>query len=516
MAIAPYRPIRTPRGGLLASTVGAPINPQPPIDPNRAENDDVVAEMNRITSQDSDYMKLAASQGMQAAAKRGLLNSSIAVGEAQKSALAAAQPLASQNAAQAAARNQTRLQGTLSLAQSREQIASQERMQGRDLGSRAELQTQQLEAQERMQGADIRSREAIANAQIKSEEERLGRQLTAQEQQQIRDITARQSMQSEELASIEKRTSQQIASQEAQLGRQLSAQEAAQVRELAVQQAMQEKQLAQQASLTQADIASRERLAQAQIASEESRLGRQLTAQEQAQARDIANQQFLQSQQLGQQATLTREGYAQEMERAILGEQGATFRQQMSEAGQTQRANLEAASRIRQQELSNLSEQQKATLAFYLDSNRIYANSLDNLYANKDMPAPARDAAIQNMLALRNAGVNLPAIIFGTQLNWGTGPTPQGGGQSTQPVSQVPDMSVLPPSQVPVATIPPATVGDGGLLGFGGPINGENNAAANAATMRYDPVLGDFVPVSPAEDPSLYGARGLLYQRAAL
>ena len=40
-----YQPITVPPGGLLASTVGPPTAPLPPINPNEYENDDVVAEI---------------------------------------------------------------------------------------------------------------------------------------------------------------------------------------------------------------------------------------------------------------------------------------------------------------------------------------------------------------------------------------------------------------------------------------------------------------------------------------
>ena len=56
------------------------------------------SQINRITSQDSPYIQQARNQGMLAAGKRGLQNSSIAAGAAEAEAVKAAAPLALQNA----------------------------------------------------------------------------------------------------------------------------------------------------------------------------------------------------------------------------------------------------------------------------------------------------------------------------------------------------------------------------------------------------------------------------------
>lgn len=63
---------------------------------------DVSNQLNRITSQDSPYIKLARQSGMLAAARRGLGNSSIAAGNSEAAAVGAAMPAAQQNAGQEA------------------------------------------------------------------------------------------------------------------------------------------------------------------------------------------------------------------------------------------------------------------------------------------------------------------------------------------------------------------------------------------------------------------------------
>lgn len=69
------------------------------------EDDSVANRVAKITSGGSDMMKMARTQGMQAANRRGLGNSTMAIGAAEASALNAAVPIASQEASQVAQRN---------------------------------------------------------------------------------------------------------------------------------------------------------------------------------------------------------------------------------------------------------------------------------------------------------------------------------------------------------------------------------------------------------------------------
>jgi hypothetical protein len=365
-----YEPIPAPPENLLQTAVGPPMAPLPPIDPATYEDDDVVNQMNRITSQDSDYMRLARTSGLQTANKRGLLNSSIAAGASQAEALKAAAPLAGQNASQMAQRNLARIQGYY-------EQQKQEAQFGHETGMQE-------------------------------------RQLTAAEEQQMKDIEARMTMQGIDIAS---------------------------------QRELQERQLQESRALAEMNIAA-----------ESERLGRQLTAQEEQQIRDLASRQNLLETELTSRETIAREEFANQLERLNISETAANVR-----------ANLDAATRIQMQEMENMSEQQKATLAYYIESNKIYANSLDSLYANKDMPAPARDAAMQNFLALRNAQANLPAVLFGTNLDWGT--TPPAGTTPPPPVGAVPA-----PAATNLGVYNPEATGGGSGGGFlGGLLNQVQN-----------------------------------------
>jgi hypothetical protein len=69
------------------------------------QDDKVDTEVARITAQDGPLMQQAKTAGLAQAQRRGLLNSSMAVGAAQESVLRTALPMASQNAAQTAQKN---------------------------------------------------------------------------------------------------------------------------------------------------------------------------------------------------------------------------------------------------------------------------------------------------------------------------------------------------------------------------------------------------------------------------
>lgn len=338
---AEYKPITQPPEGLLQTAVGTPTQPLAPIDPATYENDDVVNQMNNITSQDSDYMKLARTSGLQTANKRGLLNSSIAAGASQASALAAAAPLAQQNSQNMASRNLARIQGYF-----------KEKEQTAQFGHETEMQAADIENKLKMQGIDI----------------------TADEATQLREFATRLNMQ----------------------GIDIAAQEALQTRQLQ----------------------SARELADLNIAAESERLGRQLTAQETQQIRQIASNESM--------AKMEAELKESQFARELTSREGM---QRLQEEGLTARANQDAATRVQLQTMETATEEQKAMVAAYIETNKMYADSIDKLWANQDMPAPARQQAMDQILQLRNATLNMPAATFGRPMVWagGTGGGGTGG-----------------------------------------------------------------------------------------
>lgn len=129
----------TPGGPPPAGGTGTGPNGQPlPGDAT------VEGRLNGLLDSNSPYMRLARTAGQRNAARRGLLNSSIAGGASEAAAIAAAAPIASQDAQQAFQRGQTQLEGDLQLRnattlQSQQDSAAAERL-NLELGNRITLQ----------------------------------------------------------------------------------------------------------------------------------------------------------------------------------------------------------------------------------------------------------------------------------------------------------------------------------------------------------------------------------------
>jgi hypothetical protein len=114
------------------------LNTQPTVDDSVANN------VTKLASKDSALNQMARTEGLKMANRRGLLNSSMAVGEAQDAVLKNVLPIASQDAAQAAAKNaaakgfeygmtaQTQQQGF----QTGERLGTQEYQTGENIAQR--------------------------------------------------------------------------------------------------------------------------------------------------------------------------------------------------------------------------------------------------------------------------------------------------------------------------------------------------------------------------------------------
>jgi hypothetical protein len=114
---APVLSIPKVGGGLMTATQAAPVPAQPAMKPTSVND-----ALGEFTSRDSPLMQKAQTEGMKLANRRGLLNSSIAAGQATDAALNYAVPLAQQQAA---------IRSTESLAG--QDRALQERLQQKDI-----------------------------------------------------------------------------------------------------------------------------------------------------------------------------------------------------------------------------------------------------------------------------------------------------------------------------------------------------------------------------------------------
>lgn len=171
----PTPPGTPPVPGTGAGTTTPPAPPAVPpagqpysLEPPTLADASVETRLTGLLNADSSYMQAARKGGIRTAARRGLLNSSIAAGAGEAAAIAAAAPIASQDAAQIHAANQSRLEANLQFGNATRLQAQQD----------ATAMARQLEAQ--------KSQASLQQAELKAAMERLGIQVAAE-----KDIAAK-------------------------------------------------------------------------------------------------------------------------------------------------------------------------------------------------------------------------------------------------------------------------------------------------------------------------------------
>lgn len=154
------------------------------------EDLEVSTRMTGLMSQDSPYLQQARTEGLKQANRRGLMNSSIAVGAVENERIKAVLPIASQESSQA---NQRYMQGrglqSTDVTQQRD-IASNEtltreghqlqrdlqasdntlryNMQGRDIENQRWMANLDATTRQTMQGLDLETQNRIANMNVAS------------------------------------------------------------------------------------------------------------------------------------------------------------------------------------------------------------------------------------------------------------------------------------------------------------------------------------------------------------
>lgn len=175
----------------------------------------VSRRMTGLLQKDNPYMQQAATRGAQEANRRGLLNSSIAVGAVESARIDAALPIASQEAGQA---HDTNIRGReLQLADMTNQrgIDAQREFLGMEIGSRERLQEKDIASRERLSAADneaamerltqeLGSRARLQEAELAAQRERLGMQLSQQEALTLQELRAAEDRLGIELSSRER------------------------------------------------------------------------------------------------------------------------------------------------------------------------------------------------------------------------------------------------------------------------------------------------------------------------
>lgn len=203
-----------------------------PFDPTtntwKYEDDSVEGKVTGLVDVNSPLIQQARTQGMQAANRRGLANSSIAVGASQDAAYKAALPIATQDATQTYGKNKEMLdegnrekltvaQGDQTVRNTGLQTASSEKIAGMQTETQKYIAEQemaaagkrletQLSSQEKTNAANIEAAKNLQLARDAAEKDRLGLQLTSAEKIALSNQLAEKERLGQTLTSQEKQT----------------------------------------------------------------------------------------------------------------------------------------------------------------------------------------------------------------------------------------------------------------------------------------------------------------------
>jgi hypothetical protein len=321
MAFDPLDPLAPPQ----VPTPPPPAAPTPPttttglatpwIGSQPRVNDSMAAQVAALTSADSKLNQMAQTEGLKAANRRGLLNSSMAVGAAQDAVLKNVMPIAAQDATQAYGQNQAARAFEYGMTGQE----SQQGFESAEAKALREWQTSEAMAGRNWQTGERLGTETFQAAQSELQRgwqtaERLGAQGFAGTQEELnRDL--QMLMQSNQITSAESMHYAQIASTQGieAANRQLSRD----LQEKDITFRMEEGQLTRDAAVAaqNRDIAfqTSESMLNRNFQISEAGLNRNL--QEMLQRNQITNEQFLQANQIA--ATGDIEGAARQLQRDL-------------------------------------------------------------------------------------------------------------------------------------------------------------------------------------------------------
>lgn len=162
------------------------------------EDDSTASRLTGLLSSDSKYIQTARAAGARTAGRRGLLNSSIASGAAESAAIAAAAPIASQDASQTFQRNQAVLEG------------------GINLDTQTKLQEQQFAGQRGLNEQQNTAAQELQRIQDAAAKERQQLEIEGATASQLREFDQRTAEQTRNIEAEAARTTEQLSSQERQ------------------------------------------------------------------------------------------------------------------------------------------------------------------------------------------------------------------------------------------------------------------------------------------------------------
>jgi hypothetical protein len=166
-------------------------------------DDSMATKVNEIASKDSALNQMARTEGLKAANRRGLLNSSMAIDASQDAVLKNALPIASQDASQAFQKNQAAkaFEYGMTAQEGQQAFQSGERQAGEGFQTGERLGTQGFQSTEAELARGWQTAENIAQRGFQGTEADLDRDL--QRSMQTQQLDSAQSMQIKDIASRE-------------------------------------------------------------------------------------------------------------------------------------------------------------------------------------------------------------------------------------------------------------------------------------------------------------------------
>jgi hypothetical protein len=196
--MADTNPYLDPNSGLPKTGTQAPwLGSQPQVD------DSMANKVTEIASKDSALNQMARTEGLKAANRRGLLNSSMAIDASQDAVLRSALPIASQDAAQAAAKNAAAkgFEYGMTAQEGQQQFQTGERQAGQSYATGERLGTQEFQSGEATAARGWQTAENISQRGFVGTQADLDRDL--QQSMQTKQLDAAQEAQIRQIASTE-------------------------------------------------------------------------------------------------------------------------------------------------------------------------------------------------------------------------------------------------------------------------------------------------------------------------
>lgn len=479
----------------------------------------VEGRLSNLLTSDNPYMKAAETAGLQAANKRGLLNSSLAVGASQKSAIEAALPIAQQDASYMQNRGLAGLQGEIDSALSKQGFEQDYGL----TGYKGEIDSS-LSAQEHEQAGNLANIQGEINANLSNQEFRQNAGLESVRGEIASNQSAKDYRQQGALYSQQGIISSLLSEQESGQAQALEAlQQTGRLNEIREQNAgnlsletlrqsgemslsAQEGNIAQDLERLrqQGDINTieAERLANEALEELRQRGEADLSAQEAQQLTDLetmrsnlekanmqaeydAKQQLETLLQKGRENLSAQEAQqAQTLETFVQEQQTYRFMQELAQNEMFKLAEIDPYSLI--EDPGRLTETDRDTMARIVGQmSTDYNVQVGNIYSNPDYASDAdRTAAVSRLTDAYKAGVTTLASVYGVDVEWPVVATDSGG--------TIGNDTTLNPNPQPTG----GNTGGGGTTGTGEP-GGNDTGGTNDTT--------------PVETPTWYGQNYLGY-----